>query len=106
MEDTKKLIGARIKALRRQAGMTQEVFAGKVEMDARHLSRLEVGRHYPSLDSLDRFATILGVPLIQFFDFPTNESTKMSRDYVVSFAKRATPAQLRAAAEIIRALVA
>lgn len=106
MQDTKKLIGARIKALRRQAGMTQEVFAGKVDMDARHLSRLEVGRHFPSLDSLERFAKVLDVPLSQFFDFPTNDSTKKSRDYLVSFAKRATPAQLRAAAEIIRAIVA
>lgn len=56
MADTKKLVGERIKALRKQAGLTQEQLAEQVGLDARHLSRLEVGRHFLSLDSLERIA--------------------------------------------------
>lgn len=105
MEDTKKLIGARLRELRRNAGMTQETLAAQIPMDARHLSRLEVGRHFPSLDSLERLAVVLDVPLAEFFQFPSGESTEQARAFVAGFAKRATPSQLRAASTIIRALI-
>lgn len=106
MDDTRKVIGARIKALRRQAGKTQEVLAHEISMDARHLSRLEVGRHFPSIESLERLAAVLNVPLAEFFTFADQESISRSKAFLRKFIAEATPSQVRSATLIIRALVA
>ena len=102
MPDTKKLLGERIKALRRQAGLTQEELAEQVGLDARHLSRLEVGRNFPSLDSLERIATVLNVPLVEFFQFPGQETTASLRAYLTRFAKQANETQLRLAVQAVK----
>jgi len=102
MVDTKKLVGARIKELRRRAGLTQEQLAEQVELDARHLSRLEVGRHFPSLQSLERIATALDVPLVEFFQFPGDENIRALRVDLTKFAKRSSEAQIRLAAKVLK----
>lgn len=103
--DTKKLIGARIKELRKQAGLTQEQLGELVDLDARHLSRLEVGKHFPSLDSLERIAVALNVPLAEFFQFSTDESSAALRAYISRFVKGANVAQLRLAVKAIKLVV-
>lgn len=103
--DTKKLIGARIKELRKQAGLTQEKLAFAVELDPRHLSRLEVGKHFPSLDSLVKIADVLNVPLAEFFQFASDESPAALRAYVTRFVKGANVAQLRLAVKAIKLVV-
>ncbi len=106
MPDTKKLIGERIKVLRRQAELTQEQLAEQVGLDARHLSRLEVGRHFPSLDTLERIAGVLNVPLVEFFQFPGLETTAALRAYLTKFAKQANEAQLRLAVKAVKLVTA
>jgi transcriptional regulator with XRE-family HTH domain len=103
--DTKKLIGARLKELRKQAGMTQERLGELVDLDARHLSRLEVGKHFPSLDSLERIAVALNVPLAEFFQFGADESPAALRAYLSRFVKGANVAQLRLAVKAIKLVV-
>ncbi|MGA7178144.1 MAG: helix-turn-helix transcriptional regulator [Thiobacillaceae bacterium] len=105
MADTKKLVGARIKELRKQAGLTQEQLAELVGLDARHLSRLEVGRHFPSLDSLERIAQALNMPMVEFFRFPAEETPAALRAYLTRFAKRANETQLRLAVKAIKLVV-
>ena len=105
MTDTKKLIGARIKVLRKQAGLTQEKLAEKVGLDSRHLSRLEVGQHFPSLDSLERIADALNMPLAEFFQFPGADSTDALRDYLTKFAEQANESQLRLAVRVLKLVV-
>ncbi len=102
MADTKRLIGARIKELRKRAGLTQEELAELVELDSRHVSRLEVGRHFPSLDSLERIAIALNVPLSEFFQFSTEETPASLRAYIAKFVKTATTSQLRVAVKAIK----
>ncbi len=102
MPDTKRLIGERIKRLRKRAGLTQEQLAERVGLDARHLSRLEVGRHCPSLDTLERIARVLDVPLLEFFRFPGLETTASLRAYLTRFAKRADETQLRLVCMVTR----
>ena len=105
MTDAKKLVGARIKALRQRAGKTQEALAELVELDARHLSRLEVGRHFPALDSLVRIAAALDVPLVEFFTFPEEESLESQRRYLTAFTKKGSPNQVRLAVKTIKLVV-
>ncbi len=86
--------------------MTQEQVAERVDLDARHLSRLEVGRHFPTLDSLERIGDVLGVPLSEFFQFPGDESTEALRDDLTKFAEGASEHQLQLAVKAVRQIVA
>jgi DNA-binding XRE family transcriptional regulator len=56
-------VGANIARLRKQRGMTQVALAAATDMQAPNLSRLEAGRHVPTLDVLLRIARALDVPL-------------------------------------------
>ncbi len=38
-------------------------------MEQKHVSRLELGKSYPTIERLERIAGALDVPLKEFFDF-------------------------------------
>ncbi|MDT0322868.1 helix-turn-helix domain-containing protein [Streptomyces millisiae] len=54
------LVAARLRALRRRAGLTLEAAAGRVGLSPAHLSRLETGRRQPSLPVLLGLARTYG----------------------------------------------
>lgn len=66
---TRELLGARIKELRKTKGLTQDQLSEVIDIDAKHLSRIEVGRSYPSLDLLEKTAVALHVELKDFFEY-------------------------------------
>lgn len=63
------LLGARIRELRKAQGMAQEQLAEALGVEQQYMSRIELGRSYPSLDRLIRIAEILKVPLPSLFEF-------------------------------------
>ena len=54
-------IGARIKAARERAGLTQEDLAAELDMSPTHISVLERGRKAPRLETLVNIANALQV---------------------------------------------
>ena len=54
-------IGNRIKEYRRKKGLTQEALANMVSVDYRHISSIENGRKYPSLELVILIANALGI---------------------------------------------
>ncbi len=56
-------IGGRIRELREAKGLTITEVAQRAGMERPNLSRLEHGRHLPSLDTLDRIAEALEAPV-------------------------------------------
>jgi transcriptional regulator with XRE-family HTH domain len=81
MKTTKELLGARIKELRKVRNMSQEELAEMIGVEPRHMSRIEVGKSYPTLDRLERIANALNVPIKDFFDFlHLQESDKRAQD--------------------------
>lgn len=99
---TKEKIGRRIKDLRKIAGLTQEELADLVGIDPHHLSRLERGVHYPSIDTLELISQHLSVPLKDFFIFPEDETADMLRDKLIQSIHIMDEAELRRAAKAIR----
>lgn len=61
-------IGARVRALRNDAGLTQEQLAAEVDVAPETMSRIERGRLVPSTDLVTRIAAGLGVPTGALFD--------------------------------------
>lgn len=56
-------IGSRIRELREAKGLTITDVAQRAGMERPNLSRLEHGRHQPSVDTLERIAEALEVPV-------------------------------------------
>lgn len=73
--DNKKLLGKRIKEIRKNARYTQEQLSEAVNIDITTLSGIESGRHFPSLTTLEKIAEFLDVALVSVFDFNHHIST-------------------------------
>lgn len=66
-------IGARLKAIRRQRGLTQEEVALRCELTKGYISQLENDLASPSIATLMDILNILGVSLQNFFTEPKKE---------------------------------
>lgn len=58
-------IGERVRAARESRGLTVTELATKAGMHRPNVSRLEHGRHEPSLDTIERVASALDIPVAQ-----------------------------------------
>lgn len=69
MSDTKSFLGKRIKEIRKGCRLSQEQLAERVGVDPRYISRIELGKCFPSLDTLERIAASLTVEIRELFEF-------------------------------------
>lgn len=58
-----KTFGQRLRALRLEAGQTQDEFAARIGLSKQILSRLEKGQQMPKLDQVQDYAEKLGLPV-------------------------------------------
>jgi len=58
-----------IKELRKKAGLTQKEFADLLQTSISHVSRLETGKHLPSLPVAYKIASILNCLIEDLYDF-------------------------------------
>ena len=77
MKSTSKLIGARIKELRRSKNLSQDRLSECIGVDSKHLSRIELGKSFSSLETLEGIAKVLQVELKDLFDFSHLETSDM-----------------------------
>jgi transcriptional regulator with XRE-family HTH domain len=106
MADVRKNLGLRIKGLRKQKGLTQEQLAEQVGVDARHISRLETGAHYPSMETLESIAEVLGRPIGDLFAFPKDgDSEDAMRFYLIDLGRILELEDLRRVVRVVRATV-
>jgi transcriptional regulator with XRE-family HTH domain len=54
-------LGKRIKAMREKRGMSQERLAEAAQISRGYLARLEIGRHDPTVGTVDKLARALRV---------------------------------------------
>lgn len=63
-----KELGQRIKELRQQAGLSQEKFALKIEMDRTYFASVEAGRRNISICNIKKIADGFDIPLSKLFE--------------------------------------
>jgi len=102
---TRKLLGAKIKELRKSKGYSQDQLSEKIDIDTKSLSRIEVGSSYPSLDLLDRISKALGVEIKDFFEFVHESKIKDLRGAIINLLDTADQDKLKLIVKIIRAIV-
>lgn len=66
-------LGRQIRALRKQAGMTQSELAEKADLSNNYIGQIERGEAKPTLEILDRIASALCVSISRIFHFPEDQ---------------------------------
>lgn len=103
--DNKKLLGKRIKEIRKSFGYTQEKFSELIGIETSSLSGIESGRFFPSLHVLDKMSGVLDVPLVEFFNFFSVDLPENLDDEITSIVKSQNKANKEMIYKILKAAV-
>lgn len=69
MKNIKKLLGLRIRELRKLKGYTQEQLAEKAGIEIPSLSNIENGKNYPNSETIEKIASGFGVEVFDLYIF-------------------------------------
>lgn len=105
MKNDKILLGARIKELRKQKKLSQNVLSEKINIDPKHISRIEVGLSFPSLDTLSNIAKVLQVEIEDFFEFVPETTNRELVQSIRKMLQEADTEKLRLIYKITKTIV-
>jgi len=78
----KRMIGLRIKELRKRRGLSQDDVAEKADTSPNYLSRMERGTENPTLDMLIKISHALAVDLGELLDYKHEMNPKALRELI------------------------
>lgn len=104
--DEKRLIGLRIKGLRRSKKLSQEKLAERAETSPNYVSRMERGTENPTLDMLIKISKALEVDMWELFDFKHEVSTNQLKEMLKRIANEIDDDEkLKTAVRVLRVVV-
>ena len=68
MENIKEYLGQRIQEIRKRRGLKQAELAELLDIDSKHMSKIECGRSYPSFELLDKISKVLNTTAATLLD--------------------------------------
>ena len=74
-DQLKRNIGMRVKAARTQKGLTQAQLAEAIDKAFETISNIERGKTAPNFSTLADIASVLGLPMREFFDVDETQLT-------------------------------
>jgi transcriptional regulator with XRE-family HTH domain len=104
----RELVRARIRALRRERGLSQEALCERAGISVDAVTRIERGSRVPTLDTLERLAGALGVSVVELVAPPVNvRPSKVPAPVrrIVALLEREPPEVQDGMEEIARALL-
>lgn len=104
MKITKELLGARIKELRKVRDLSQDQLSEKIGIDPKHLSRIEVGKSYPSITTLEKIAYALDVEIKDLFEYMHHMRNKELIEALNKLIKEANEDNLRLIFKVVSAI--
>jgi transcriptional regulator with XRE-family HTH domain len=69
MDSIVRELGLHVRKLRQNTGMSQEELALKACLNAAHLGQIERGLKKPTIETINRIAEALEIPIVNLFDF-------------------------------------
>lgn len=102
---TNTLLGERIRELRKSRNLSQEQLAEKMDISSKYLSQIETGGKTPSVEALDRLATVLNVEMSDLFEFRHLDSAASVIEEINLLLISASEEQRRRSLKVIRALL-
>jgi len=97
--DLKKLFGLNLKHYRKAMHLSQEQFSEKVDISAKHLSKIERGLTFVSADLLNKISNTLGISVARLF---CTENENLYDDNILEKFDRITEKHLIRAMEGIK----
>ncbi len=104
MAELKKLLGRRIKELRKIRNIKQEELAELINIAPRNLSNIETGRCFPSPDNLEKIAQSLNIKVKELFDFEHQQDNEELFTEIINRIKPANRERLQDFYKIICSL--
>ena len=86
-----KLIGSRIKSVRKRAGITQEMLAEQLDVTTGYISQVERGITKISLDLLGRISVILDCDVASFISNSSVQQATYMVDDITSLSSQLSP---------------
>ena len=105
MKTTRELLGARIKEIRRLRSISQERLAETVGLDSKFISKIEVGRSSPSLETMENIANVLNVEIKDLFEFAHLQAGGVKTEEIEQLLAGADEEKKRTIMKIVRAVV-
>lgn len=75
MSRIKKLLGQRIREIRKSKGITQEQLAEMLGIGTANISYIENGKFAPSMENFEKLVEIFGVEPYELYKFPQKKTT-------------------------------
>ena len=99
----KKSFGARIRYLRKLAGISQEKLAELTGLSTKTISYIENSKNTLSFNKLPLFANALGVPVYKLFVFDDTENDEKTLELLLNSA---TDKEIKAITEVVKTILA
>ncbi len=105
MEDnTIKLLGERIRELRKSKHYTQDRFSELLGIDPKHLSRIECGKTQPSLNLIRKMAFYLGVEVSKLLETEHLEDKGYLIEEINKVLENSIPEKIRLYYKILKTI--
>lgn len=102
MENITKLVGERIREVRKKLGLTQEQVAERANMDFTSIGAAERGIRSLSLKSLYKVAQALEVPIEELLSFPKKEERDLIIEELIELIKDLDKSKLKFLIEFMK----
>lgn len=98
--------GGRVRELRKQRSLSQEALAARSGLHVTYIGQLERGKRNPSLESIEKIAKGLEIPLPELLCLPEDRSEKMVlRQKIVDLLAPEDVPTLKLIMRLLRAVV-
>ena len=104
MDLIKKHFGARLKELRENKGLNQEQLAEIIGLESRHISRIETGKSFTTIDNIAKIAKALDVDIDTLFKFKHKNSREVLIEEINKYLVSADDSHVEAAFKLIQVL--
>ncbi len=81
MANLREIFAHNLKAKRRSSGLSQAKLAEMVDVSLHHIAMIEIARHYPALELVERIANVLDVEIYELFIDPLSPHEELERLY-------------------------
>jgi len=83
MTNLRDIFAHNLKTKRQKCGFTQAKLAEKVGVSTHHIAMIEIARHYPTLELVERIANTLEIEVYELFINPLSPHEELERLYQV-----------------------
>jgi len=81
MTNLRDIFAHNLKAKRQKCGFTQAKLAEKVGVSTHHIAMIEIARHYPTMELVERIANTLDIEVYELFINPLSPPEELERLY-------------------------